>query len=171
MWAQSIVALQVTPQGSSTPFVSRKTFFNSIAASVVSASLVAPANAEGSATISDEQLKEVVKSDIMDRQFLVTGQLTRSVYDPSATFTDEIDTQKLFVGEKSQVRLVGDVQVSKEKVEFRFDEDLMFRIPLRPVVSLTGKVVLARDPDSGLIKSYQEFWDQDVWTVVKSAKI
>lgn len=78
-------------------------------------------------------------------------------------------TQKLFVGEKSEIRLVGDVQVSPEKVEFRFDEDLMFRIPLRPTVSLTGKVVLERDAE-GFITSYREFWDQDVWTVLKSAK-
>jgi len=55
-------------------------------------------------------------------------------------------------------------------VEFRFDEDLMFRIPLRPVVTLTGKLVLDRDPETGLITKYQEFWDQDVKTVLKSAK-
>ena len=73
------------------------------------------------------------------------------------------------MGEKSDVRLVGDIDVSAEKVEFRFDEDLMFRIPLRPTVSLTGKVVLTRD-DAGYITSYKEFWDQDVVTVLKSAK-
>ena len=116
----------------------------------------------------------------MDRQFLVTGKLTPSIYLPTATFTDEIDTyamnqwiqgtQKLFVGEQSQVRLVGDVDVTPEKVEFRFDEDLMFRIPFRPVVALTGKVVLARDPETGLISSYREFWDQDVVSVLKTAK-
>ena len=46
----------------------------------------------------------------------------------------------------------------------------MFRIPLRPVVTLTGKLVLDRDPETGLITKYQEFWDQDVKTVLKSAK-
>jgi len=132
--------------------------------------------------LSDDQLKKVVLSDILEKQFLVTGNLTPSIYSPEATFTDEIDTyqmdawmvgtSRLFVGEKSKVRLVGDVDVHPEKIEFRFDEDLMFRIPLLyPVVSLTGKVVMERDSASGLIKSYREFWDQDVATVLKSAKI
>lgn len=135
--------------------------------------------AYGKLDLTDEQLKEIIKSDVLKRQFLVTGVLTRSVYKPTATFTDEIDTyemdqwmkgtQRLFVGSKSEVRLVGDVEVSPEKVEFRFDEDLMFNIPFNPVVSLTGKVVLTRD-ETGYITSYREFWDQDTWSVLKSAK-
>ncbi|CAB9511552.1 expressed unknown protein [Seminavis robusta] len=130
--------------------------------------------------LSNDKLKEIIQKDVVEKQYLCNGQLTRSVYDESATFTDEIDTyqldqwitgtQKLFVGENSQVRLVGDINVSDEAVEFRFDEDLQFRIPLRPTVALTGKVILKRDPSSGLITSYQEFWDQDVSTVLKSAK-
>jgi hypothetical protein len=125
-------------------------------------------------------LKAIVKADMVDRQFLVTGNLTPSIYKKTATFTDEIDTyqmdqwmkgtQKLFVGEKSDVRLVGDVEVSPDKIEFRFDEDLMFRVPFNPIVSLSGKVVLKRDTETGLISSYQEFWDQDVATVLKTAK-
>jgi len=132
--------------------------------------------------LTDEQLKDVVKSDLLEKQFLVTGQLTPSIYLPTAKFTDEIDTyemdqwmkgtQKLFVGEKSSVRLVGDVNVSPSKVEFEFDEDLVFRIPfLYPVVHLSGKVILERDEKSGYIRSYREFWDQDVATVLKSAKL
>ena len=130
--------------------------------------------------LENEKLKEIIKKDVVENQFLCNGRLTRSVYDEAATFTDEIDTygmdqwitgtQKLFVGENSQVRLVGDVNVDSEAVKFRFDEDLQFRIPLRPTVSLTGQVVLKRDPGTGLIVSYQEFWDQDVATVLKSAK-
>ena len=81
-------------------------------------------------------------------------------------------TQRLFRGDGSNVRLVGDVNVSDDKVEFRFDEDLMFNIPLlHPVVNLnlSGKVVLERSPDSGLITSYREFWDQDVKEVLITA--
>lgn len=134
---------------------------------------------DGKLDLTDAQLKEVIKSDILEKQFLVTGNLTPSIYLPTATFTDEIDTyqmqqwmtgtQKLFVGDKSKVRLVGDVDVSPEKVEFRFDEDLMFRIPFRPTIHLTGKVILSRDAESGCIGSYKELWDQDVATVLKSA--
>lgn len=161
---------------------SRRHFLGSLVAAG-SIALVAPQQAKATAdarlALSDEELKQVVKEDILKRQFLVTGNLTPDIYKPTATFTDEIDTykmdqwmkgtQKLFVGEKSDVRLVGDVNVSPEKVEFRFDEDLMFRIPLRPTVSLTGKVILTRD-DSGYITSYREFWDQDVVSVLKTAK-
>lgn len=131
------------------------------------------------ANVSDEQIKEVVIADLKDRHFLVTGDLTKSIYRPTATFTDEIDTygldqwqkgtSRLFVAKGSDVRLVGDILVSPKKVEFRFDEDLMFNIPFRPVVSLTGKVELKRDAE-GFITRYQEFWDQDVATVLKSAK-
>ena len=139
-----------------------------------------PSLAQASERISDNELKDIVKADLLDRQFLVTGQITRSIYLPAATFTDEIDTYKLdqwvkgtaklFVGEQSDVRLVGDVDVSPEEVRFHFDEDLMFRIPFRPIVSLSGTVVLARDSETGLISSYREIWDQDVVTVLKSAK-
>jgi hypothetical protein len=130
--------------------------------------------------LSNAQLKEIITKDILEKSFLATGQVSREVYDEGAKFTDEIDTytldkwiagtQKLFVGDKSRVALVGDVDVNDKRVEFRFDEDLMFNIPFKPTVSLTGKVVLARDATTGLITSYQEFWDQDVATVLKSAK-
>ena len=130
--------------------------------------------------ISDDELKRIITKDIVDNQFLVSADLTREVYDESANFIDEIDTypmqkwivgtKRLFVAEKSRVSLVGDVAVDKEEVTFRFDEDLMFRIPLRPVVSLTGRVVLDRDPETGLITKYQEFWDQSVGEVLKTAK-
>jgi len=130
--------------------------------------------------ISDEKLKNIITADIAERSFLVSADLTREAYDEKSLFTDEIDsypidkwikgTKKLFVAEKSRVDLVGDVKVSPEKVEFRFDEDLMFRIPFRPVVSLSGRVVLDRDPETGLITAYREFWDQDVGTVLRSAK-
>lgn len=130
--------------------------------------------------LTNDEIKDIVKSDIINNQFLATGQITRSIYKPTATFTDEIDTyeleqwikgtQKLFVGNKSLVKLVGDIQVTNNDIQFNFDEDLMFNIPFRPVVSITGKVILERDPLSGLITSYREYWDQDVLTVLKSAK-
>ena len=102
------------------------------------------------------------------------------VYDESATFTDEIDeytmdkwikgTKSLFVASGSRVSLVGDIDVSTEAVSFRFDEDLMFNIPFKPVCSLSGKVVLERDENTGLITSYREYWDQSVNEVLKTAK-
>jgi hypothetical protein len=133
--------------------------------------------------LTNKELGEVILGDIVDRQFLVTGMLTPSIYSSTSTFTDEIDTYtmdqwqkgtaKLFVGKKSSVRLEpGSLHVTDSQVDFRFDEDLTFNIPLvYPVVHLTGKVVLTRDTESGLISSYREYWDQDVFTVLKSVKV
>lgn len=132
--------------------------------------------------LSNDDLREALRKDIVDRQFLATGRLTRALYDESATFTDEIDTytlpkwmegtQKLFVGKECRVALVGDIEVTNKEAVFRFDEDLVFNIPLvKPKVALTGKLVLKRSPETGLITSYQEFWDQDVNTVLASAKL
>jgi hypothetical protein len=100
--------------------------------------------------LSNEDLKKIILSDIVDKSFLVSADITRSVYDESATFTDEIDvytmdkwvkgTQALFIASGSRVSLVGDVDVTASEVTFRFDEDLMFNIPFKPVCSLTGKV-------------------------------
>lgn len=169
------------------PEVSRSQFWKqSLSATVVVAGTILPnqkpvfAVADKLVNLPDEKLKAIIKKDILEKQFLATGQLTREIYDESAKFTDEIDTyeldkwikgtQKLFRGDKSSVRLVGDINVSKNQIDFLFDEDLMFNIPFQPTVSLTGKVVLTRDTSTGLITSYQEFWDQDVVTVLKSAK-
>jgi hypothetical protein len=131
--------------------------------------------------LSQEDLAKAIASDIAGRQFMVSGAITRSLYLESATFQDEIDTyqmddwikgtQKLFVGEKSHVELEdGSMQVSPTAVNFRFNEYLQFRIPFRPTVYLTGRVVLERDPSTGLISSYREFWDQDIKTVLTHAK-
>jgi len=74
------------------------------------------------------------------------------------------------VAEKSKVDLVGDVNVTPKEVAFKFREDLMFRIPFRPVVTLSGTVALTRDEESGLITKYREIWDQSVGDVLKTAK-
>ena len=128
-----------------------------------------------------QAIAEIVSKDMTENSFLTNGQLTRSIYDEKATFTDEIDTytlpqwikgtSRLFVPppKGSRVGLVGDVIATDEKVEFQFEEDLMFNIPFNPTVFVSGKVILERDVNSGLITSYREFWDQDVKTVLKSA--
>jgi len=79
-------------------------------------------------------------------------------------------TKKLFVAEQSNVELLGEVMVTPEKAEFRFYEDLMFRIPFRPVMSITGTLVLKRDKETGLINDYKEYWDGGVSTVLKTTK-
>ena len=165
---------------------SRRSFLSVTAASASLLPLRTSADTSTSVTtekllnLSSEELKKIILSDIVDKSFLVSADITRSVYDESAAFTDEIDvytmdkwikgTQALFVASGSRVSLVGDVDVTPSEVSFRFDEDLMFNLPFKPVCSLTGKVVLTRDEKTGLITSYREYWDQSVNDVLKSAK-
>ena len=161
-------------------------------ANAVTSSSSSSSSSEGKQyNLSPEAIAQIVSNDLVQNSFLTNGKLTRSIYDERATFTDEIDTytlpqwikgtSQLFVGPPtiigeggkrrgSRVGLVGDVIATNEKVEFRFEEDLMFNIPFNPIVFVSGKVVLERDLESGLITSYREYWDQDVATVLKSAR-
>lgn len=159
---------------------SRRSFLSATASTASLLPLRAYAVASDKQTnISNDELKKIILSDL-DKSFLVTADITRSVYDESATFTDEIDvytmdkwikgTKALFIPSGSRLKLVGDVDVTQSEVSFRFDEDLMFNIPFKPVCSLTGKLVLTRDENTGLITSYREYWDQSVSEVLKTAK-
>ena len=75
---------------------SRRSF---LSATAVSASLLplrspaadtaTPAQSDKLLNLSNEELKKIILSDIVDKSFLVSADITRSVYDESATFTDE----------------------------------------------------------------------------------
>ena len=143
------------------------------------AALAAAAIGEKLRNLSPEKIGEIVKADLVERQFLATAKFTREIYDESALFTDEIDTytlpafikgtSALFVADRSVVKLVGDVEASTTKVVFRFDEDLCFNIPFKPVVTVTGRCELTRDLQSGLITQYREYWDKSPTEVVLTA--
>lgn len=163
----------------------RSQFLQSVAAMVAGATIAPPQSIavaeEKQYNLSPNEIGGIVEKDLVENAFLTNGKLTRSIYDEKATFTDEIDTytldkwikgtSRLFVGPPgSRVSMVGPIEANDQAVSFRFEEDLMFNIPFKPVVNLSGKVVLERDEKTGLITSYREFWDQDVNTVLKSAK-
>ena len=128
------------------------------------------------------ELAKIVTADVVDRQFLATADFTRSLYDESATFTDEIDTytldkfikgtKKLFVADRSAVTLTSPVTVDDSKAEFKFSEYLCFNLPfVKPTVYVSGRVVLTRDPTTGLFVAYREYWDQSPADVIKKAKL
>lgn len=127
------------------------------------------------------ELAKIVTADVVDRQFLATADFTRSLYDESATFTDEIDTYTLdkwiqgtgllFKNDYSKMELASPISITKDEASFAFKEQLMFNIPiLKPKVPLTGKLVLTRG-GNGLFTSYKESWDQGVAQVLLSAKL
>jgi len=78
--------------------------------------------------LSAEQIRGIVEQDLLQRQFLATADFTRSIYDESCIFTDEIDsyslpkfvagTKKLFVADKSHVDLVGEVTIGGQATFF-----------------------------------------------------
>eukprot|EP00751_Fragilariopsis_kerguelensis_P045127 CAMPEP_0170997558 /NCGR_PEP_ID=MMETSP0736-20130129/12932_1 /TAXON_ID=186038 /ORGANISM="Fragilariopsis kerguelensis, Strain L26-C5" /LENGTH=115 /DNA_ID=CAMNT_0011424273 /DNA_START=101 /DNA_END=446 /DNA_ORIENTATION=- len=45
--------------------------------------------------LSNDDIMKIIQKDMTENQFLVNGQLTRSIYDESSTFQDEIDTYQL----------------------------------------------------------------------------
>ncbi|KAG8464698.1 hypothetical protein KFE25_010066 [Diacronema lutheri] len=133
----------------------------------------AAADSQKSRGLSEPQLKARLLADIVDARFMVTGKLSQDLYADTAKFTDEIDTYDmpnfikgtglLFDGERSEFKLIGDLEFADEgrTVRYRFDEILSFRIPLQPRSRVSGRVELKRG-DDGLIQSYREFWDQSV---------
>ncbi|CAK0789979.1 unnamed protein product, partial [Prorocentrum cordatum] len=130
-----------------------------------------------------DELAAIVREDLVKRQFLATADFTRSVYDESCIFTDEIDaypidkfvqgTQKLFVAEESNVNLVGDVEVldGGRALQFRFDETLAVNLPLvHPKWLVKGTCTLTRG-DDGLITAYRERWDQTPLEVILNTRL
>ena len=115
-----------------------------------------------------------------DNQFLATANFDRTLYDEACTFQDEIDTyeldkfikgtSKLFVADRSHVDLTSPVTATDASVEFKFKEDLCFNIPFKPTVFVSGRVVLTRDPSSGLFVKYREYWDQKPNDVLRGAR-
>lgn len=169
----------------STTHPSRSQFLKAFLTSTVVATIQpteSKASSDKQFNLSPNEIASIVEEDLVKNSFLTNGKLTRSIYDEKATFTDEIDTygldqwirgtSKLFVGPPgSRVSLVGPMEADDKKIEFRFEEDLMFNIPFKPMVNLSGKVILERDEKTGLITSYREYWDQDVKTVLMTAKL
>ena len=130
--------------------------------------------------LSPVDISKIVAADITDRQALITADFTRSIYSEKATFQDEIDiypinqyvtgTKALFNAANSHVDLVGSVTASAAEVNFRFKETLAFNVPFNPKVTLSGRVVLTRDENDGLVTASREYWDQSVNDVLKTVK-
>ena len=127
-----------------------------------------------------KELAKRVEKDLVENQFLATANFDRTLYDEACTFQDEIDTyeldkfikgtSKLFVADRSHVDLTSPVTATDASVEFAFKEDLCFNIPFKPTVFVSGRVVLTRDPSSGLFVRYREYWDQKPNDVLRGAR-
>mmetsp|Transcript_36694 Transcript_36694/g.67278 ORF Transcript_36694/g.67278 Transcript_36694/m.67278 type:complete len:236 (+) Transcript_36694:59-766(+) len=152
-------------------------------AMVVGAQRAVAAEGKKLRNLPASEMAEIVRKDLVEKQFLATADFTPEIYDDSCTFTDEIDTypldkfikgtKALFVGSESQVNLVGKVEPidGGKAIQFRFDETLAFNFPfVHPKVRLSGVCTLTRGAD-GLITSYREKWDQSIPEVLSTARL
>jgi len=134
--------------------------------------------------LSNEKLTHILLQDVRQRNSLVTADFTTSIYDDDCRFKDGsnldgvypmkpwiLGCRMLFRGDRSQAMILEEsLSISSRQLSFRFKSDLEFRGPFRPQVSLAGRIVMTRNPHTGLIDSYQEHWDEKVWDVVKGTK-
>eukprot|EP00434_Breviolum_minutum_P040097 symbB.v1.2.035625.t1/scaffold4844.1/size33976/5 len=126
------------------PSLGRRALLSGAVAPLVQPLLPLPAAAgDGKRrNLAAAEMAQIVREDLVQRQFLATADFTPDIYDESCTFTDEIDTYQkdkfikgtkaLFVASESQVELLGDVDVLEngKKLQFRFQETLAFEAQL-----------------------------------------
>lgn len=135
--------------------------------------------------LSRDSMREMLLQDVHQRNSLVTADFTRSMYEDTCRFQDGsgldgaypmkpwiLGCKLLFKGSKSQTTICEEsLVVTSDQISFRFESDLEFRGPFSPQVALTGQIMMTRNPLTGLISSYREFWDKDVFEIVKEARL
>ena len=135
--------------------------------------------------LSRESLRDTMLQDVHQRNSLVTADFTQTIYENNCRFQDGsgldgaypmkpwiLGCKLLFKGDKSQTTILEETLViTSQQISFRFESDLEFRGPFRPQVALSGRVIMTRNPLTGLISSYREIWDKDVFEIVKEARL
>ena len=135
--------------------------------------------------LSKDRLTDILLQDIHERNSLVTADFTPTIYEDACRFQDGsgldgaypmkpwiLGCKLLFKGDTSKATIIEEsLVVASHQISFRFESDLEFRGPFNPQVFLSGRVVMTRNPVTGLISSYREIWDKNVWDVVKEARL
>jgi len=134
--------------------------------------------------LPNDVVAQMILQDARERNSLVTADFSQSIYDNQATFKDGssldgaypmapwiLGCKLLFNERNSRTNIIEDtLVVTSSHVTFRFEGDLEFRGPFSPQVFLTGQVVMTRDPVTGLINSYKELWDKDLFDICKEVR-
>ena len=81
----------------------RRQFLQGFGAAVLAGSARPAVAADKLRNLPADKLAAIVRSDLVDRQFLATADFTREIYDEAALFTDEIDTCKHFPADRTSV--------------------------------------------------------------------
>ena len=160
------------------------------ALTALSISLLPPpamALAPNKKAVTPSELVQIVKDDFTQRKYLVTGNLTKEVYDDHCHFADERDdfgdigldrwasaVNFLFIGEKSKLALTGPVEFDEAKRTITFTgwrQVDVFRLPGSPHTPVfSGHTVLTLDPTDNVIIDHKESWDTPPDEVTKGIK-
>eukprot|EP00899_Mesostigma_viride_P011470 jgi/Mesvir1/20323/Mv19913-RA.1 len=129
-----------------------------------------------------ETIAKILKQDIIERDYLVTGRLTREIYDENCTFADPTanfgpglqrfldGVDRLFYKPGCSLELVGDVKILDSKtIEARWKEVASFNVWLHPKTYYGGKSTLTLN-DENLVVFHQETWDLSPLDIYKTAK-
>ena len=130
----------------------------------------------GKVAVSTTELVRIVTEDFEQRKYLVTGDLTPSVYADDAHFADSNNdfgnglnswvrgVKALFVSDRCKLKLTGPVELDESKRMITFTgwrQVDTFRLPGAPHTPVfTGTTTLTLDPVENLVIDHTEVWDQ-----------
>ncbi|XRB25327.1 SnoaL-like domain-containing protein [Pseudoscourfieldia marina] len=142
-----------------------------------------PSFPAGKVEVSTDELVSIIRADLVERQYLVNGNVSSNVYLDDCYFTDARDdfgpglkkwqrgTSLLFVANKSFAELTGDVVFDPKTrtIEItKWRQQDYFRLPGTPHSPVfTGSVTLTLHPTFNLIARHDEKWDMDPDTITK----
>mmetsp|Transcript_46721 Transcript_46721/g.75151 ORF Transcript_46721/g.75151 Transcript_46721/m.75151 type:complete len:309 (+) Transcript_46721:78-1004(+) len=145
------------------------------------ASKAASGNTGKSIGLPIQDIRDIVQQDFIYRKCLVSGDISQEIYADDCIFTDPQmsvkglqkfvrGTKALFVAERSELELLGDVYVvGDDKIVAKWREVACFNIPLRPKTYFTGNITLTLGKDN-LIVNYLEQWDLTIPEILATAR-
>lgn len=138
----------------------------------------------GKAAVTLPELTRIVTADFEERKYLVTGDLTPSVYADDAHFEDSnnefgkgLDSwvrgvKALFVSDRCKLALTGPIETDEVKRTITFTgwrQVDVFRLPGAPHTPVfTGRTTLTLSPTENLVVDHTEVWDQSPKEIVAS---
>ena len=138
----------------------------------------------GKQQVSLPELTRIVTEDFEQRRYLVTGQLTPSVYADDAHFADSNNdfgnglkswtdgVKALFVSDRCKLALTAPVVADEKARTITFTgwrQVDFFRLPGAPHTPVfTGKTTLTLAPDENIVVDHTEVWDQAPQDIVKN---
>ena len=138
----------------------------------------------GKQQVTLPELTRIVTEDFEQRRYLVTGQLTPSVYTDDCHFADSNNdfgnglkswtdgVKALFVSDRCKLALTAPIVADEKARTITFTgwrQVDVFRLPGAPHTPVfTGKTTLTLAPDENIVVDHTEVWDQAPQDIVKN---